>query len=494
MQAHRIVIIVILNMVLAACMLGPNFKSPPPPEIKRYTSSPLPKQTASLPTSASYGKKQHFNMGQDLPAEWWTLFHSKELNTLIDIGLDNSPTLAAAKWTLKQAQENLRAQFGLLLMPSLSGQFAGERQRFSEESLGVNSTSLFNLYNTSVNVTYPLDVFGGARRQVEAYRAQVDYQGYEMIAAYLTLTSNIATTAFTMAELQAELKATRALVAAEQRQLDIFKKQYKLGGIALTNILFQQTQVDQTRALIPPLQKNLDHARNTLAVLIGALPSEVQLPNIDLDKLNLPKDLPLSIPSLLVKQRPDVQAAEALLHVASAQIGVATANLFPQFTISGAYGWESTNLHKLFNPHTNFWSYGTQITQSIFQGGALLAERRAAIDAYQAALAQYRQTVLLAFQNVADSLRAVETDARELKILRQAELAAKKNFDLTTQQFFLGGSSYVDLLLVQQQYQQAVINRIRSQAVRYSDTVALFQALGGGWWNTNILCEVAVTV
>lgn len=494
MRLCQISIIIILNIMLASCMLGPNFKSPPPPHPERYTYSPLPKKTASLKTNKGYGKEQYFNMGQDLPAEWWTLFHSKELNTLINVGLENSPTLTAAKWTLKQSQENLRAQFGILLLPAVTGQVAGARERFSGQQFGTSSSNLFNLYNASVNVSYTLDVFGGARRQIEALRAQVDYQGYEMIAAYLALTSNIATTAFTIAELEAELKATRELVAAENKQLIILKKQYKLGGIALTNLLFQQTQVDQTRSLIPPLQKNLEQAHDALAVLVGSLPSEIKFPHIDLDQLNLPEDLPLSIPSLLVKQRPDVQAAEALLHAACAEVGVATANLFPQFTINGSYGWSASAPNKLFDPHTNFWNYGTQIAQTLFQGGALLAERRAAIDAFEAAFAQYRQTVLLAFQNVADALRAIETDARALKTLRDAELSAKKNYDLTSQQFFLGGASFLDLLIVQQQYRQAMINRIRAQALRYNDTVALFQALGGGWWNTNILSTVPVKI
>lgn len=494
MLIHRFGIFLLLNSMLCSCMVGPDFRSPPPPTPKRYTYSPLPKHTASLPGKTNYGKKQNFNMGEDLPAEWWKLFHSKELNSLIVAGIENNPTLAAAKWTLRQAQENLRAQFGLLMLPNVNTQLSGQRERFSGEQFGTSTSSLFNLYNASINVGYTLDIFGGARRQVEAYRAQVDFEGFEFIGSYLTLTSNIATTAISIAGIEAELKATRSLVAAETRQLEIFKKQFRLGAIALPDLLLQQTQIDQTRSLIPPLEKNLEQGKNALAVLIGALPSEVKLPNIVLNQLNLPKDLPLSIPSLLVKQRPDVQAAEALLHVASAQIGVATANLFPSFTITGSYGWSSSMPSHLFNPNTNFWNYGINIAQPIFQGGALLAQRRAAMDAYNVALAQYRQTVLTAFQNVADALRAIETDARELEILRDAELSSKKNYDLTNRQFFLGGTSFLTLLIVQQQYQQAVINRIRAEAIRYNDTVALFQALGGGWWNTSIFCNVPVNV
>jgi NodT family efflux transporter outer membrane factor (OMF) lipoprotein len=402
---------------------------------------------------------------------------------LIDTGIANSANLAAAQGKLVQAQETLNAQVGTLLFPAVSAQLGGQRQRFSYSTFGVGRSSIFNLFNATVNVAYTLDVFGGSRRQIEATAAQVDYQQYVFIGTYLTLTSNIATTAISVAALESQIKATRQIIRSQEDLLSIIEKQFQLGGASSENILSQQTLLAQTRALLPPLQKNLALSRHALAVLVGSLPSESQLPEIKLDQLNLPKRLPVSLPSKLVRQRPDVQAQEALLHQASAQIGVATANLFPQITLNGSYGWTSNIFNMLLSPHVKTWSYGTSITEPIFNGGALMAQRRAAIAAFDAAYAQYRQTVLQAFQNVADSLRAIQEDAHAFRAQTQAEIAASKTLALTRKQYRLGAVSYLSLLNAQVQYQQTVINRVQAQAARYNDTVALFQALGGGWWN-----------
>lgn len=474
----------LLSTVLIGCMVGPDFHSPFPPATKSYTKSSLPKKTVSMKGAGKAGKAQYFLYAQEIPAEWWTLFHSTAINQLINTGIANSPTMAAAQATLKQAQETLNAQIGSLLFPSATAQVGGQRQRFSDATIGQGQqSSLFNLFNAGVNVSYTLDLFGGSRRQIEAASAQVDFQHYQLVATYLTLTSNIVTTAVTVASLQAQIQATKQLVRAQEDQLVIIEKQLHLGGASSENVLSQQTLLAQTRALLPPLEKNLAQSRHALAVLVGSFPSEVQLPEINLDKLQLPARLPVSLPSNLVRQRPDVQAQEALLHQASAQIGVATANLFPQFTLTGNYGWEGVAPSQLLHPTALTWAYGGQLTQSLFKGGALLAQRRAAIAAFQAADAQYRQTVLLAFRNVADSLRAIQDDARAFKALKQAEIAAQRTLDLTRKQYRLGAVSYLSLLSAQTQYQQTVISRIQSQALRYNDTVALFQALGGGWWN-----------
>lgn len=463
-------------------MVGPNFHCSKPPPTQKYTSTPLPAKTTHTPDLGSAGQSQYFIHGGALPQEWWHLFHSKQLNTLILQGIANSPTLEAAEATLRQAQELLQAEFGLLLLPSANATYTGQRQRFSSSSFGSNTTSIFNLYNASVNIAYTFDIWGGARRQIEYYRANVDYERYQLIAAYLTLTSNIVTTAINIAYLEEEINATQLLFNEESKQLTLLKKQFKLGGISLQNVLTQQTQVEQTGALLPPLQKDLYQANHALAVLIGVPPSLLPPVHIDLEHLYLPKNLPVSLPSNLIRQRPDVLASEALLHEASAQIGVATANLLPQFSITGNYGWQSDHSRHLFEPANNVWTYGGQLLQPLFQGGALMAERREAIDAYNAALQQYRQTVLQALQNTADSLRAIQMDARELKDQRSAEVAAKRNFKLTSQQFYLGAVNYLSLLTAEQQYQQTLINRIQAQAARFSDTAALFEALGGGWW------------
>lgn len=478
------VVITLLSTALTGCMVGPNFHSPASPETNSYTEPPKPVKTVSAPIKGSSGRAQHFVAYADIPGQWWTLFHSPELNQLIHIGLANSPNLAAAEAALRQAQETLKAQIGESLYPAVNALLSAERQQTSSASLGTTGPpTIFSLFNASVSVSYTLDVFGGARREIEALAAQVDYQAFQLTAAYLTLTSNIAATAILAASIQAQIQATHELIRAQEGQLVIVQKQFRLGGVPGTNVLSQQTLVAQTRATLPPLLQSLAQARHSLAVLVGTLPSESQLPEIKLSKLVLPASLPISVPSLLARQRPDIRASEALLHAASAQIGVATANLYPEITLNGSYGWQGNNLNNLFSPNNLIWSYGGQLLQPLFAGGSLRAKRRAAIDAFEQTAAQYRQTVLQAFQNVADSLRALQNDALSLQAQSQAEIAARNTLMVTSQQFTLGGVSYLSLLNAQRQYQQIRISRIQAQASRFSDTVALFQALGGGWWN-----------
>ena len=483
---HNITLTV-LTIYLSACMVGPNFQIPAPPTVKRYTKAPLPIKTVSSPGVGKASHSQTFITSEEIPAQWWTLFHSTSIDQLISAGLANSPNIASAYAALKNAQETLKAQIGNTLLPAINTSGYGEKERFSFQTFGANgnllkSANVFNLYNASVNVSYTVDVFGAARREIESLRAQVDYQEFELIAVRLTLTSNIVTTAISVASYQAQINATIALIKAQSGLLTILNQQYKLGGVSQENVLIQQTLVEQTRATLPPLQKNLSLSKHALSVLIGDFPNG-PLPVLDLNTLRLPSKLPVSLPSDLVRQRPDVRAAEALIHATCAQVGVATANLFPQFTINGSDGWISTVFSTLFNNQNQVWNLIAQGTQPIFHGGALFAQRRAAIASFDQAYAQYRQTVLLAFQNVADALRAVEIDARTLQAQKRAEDAALGSLKLTRNQFRLGGVSYINLLNAQQQYQQTLISRIQAQAMRYSDTTALFQALGGGWWN-----------
>lgn len=475
-------------------MLGPNFHSPKGPQRDTYTGSSQPIKTVSIPEAGKAGKAQHFVSGRDIPGDWWTLFHSPELNKLILRGLANSPNLAAAKAALRQAQENYYAQFASTMIPNITGQASAERQRFSFAGFGSQNqtATLFNLYNVSVNSTYILDVFGGERRALEALCAQVNYQNFVLEAAYLTLTANIVTTAITTASLRAQIKATNELIQAQASVLHILEGQFQLGGASKVDVLAQQTLLDQTKATLPPLEQNLTKNLNALSVLVGSLPNENELPKFNLYKLTLPNDLPISIPSRLVRQRPDIQSAEALLHAASAQVGVATANLYPQITINGSYGYESTLIPILFTQPAKVWNITSTLVQTIFDAGALRAKRRAAIAAYEQACAQYKQTVLQAFQNVADTLRALEHDAKELKMQKQAEDSARASWRLTQQQYRLGGVNYLLLLNAERQYHLAVINRIQAEAARYNDTAALFQALGGGWWNRKVTCSCTV--
>lgn len=502
-RSLQILAIALLGGSLASCMVGPDFHTPPAPVTPGYDAKPLPLHTVKAPGNSNGSQAQHFVIGQDIPPEWWALFHSPALNALIQLGLANSPNLLAAQAALEQADEALNAQIGSL-WPSANLLLNQERVKSTAASLaGTNaggpavgsgqatansvasgsSVGLFNLYNASVNVSYVLDVFGGTRRAIESSAAQVDYQNYQLEAAYLTLTSNIVTTAITIASLQDQIEATQALIQAEEEQLIIINKQFHLGGVAGANVLTQETLVAQTRATLPPLEQNLAKSQHALAVLVGAFPSNIKIPSFNLATLCLPKHLPVSLPSALVGQRPDVQASEALLHSASAQIGVATANMLPQISLTGSYGFSGPSPGGLFSMANNFWSFGSQLLQPLFQGGALIAKRRGAIDAYKQAAAQYQETVLQAFQNVADTLRALQNDALTLQAQQQAEFAAHDSLAITQKQFKLGGVSYLSLLTAQQQYQQARINRIRAEAARFTDTAALFQALGGGWWN-----------
>ncbi|OGT36500.1 MAG: RND transporter [Gammaproteobacteria bacterium RIFCSPHIGHO2_12_FULL_37_14] len=487
MHSHQyyvqLVFIAIIFAYLSGCMVGPNFHKPPSPQANSYNETPLPSKTVRVSSIKNAGKSQAFLINMDIQENWWYLFHSRAINELIQTGLANNPSLAAAQASLKQAQEILRAQIGNTLFPAFDALADGSRQRTAAASFGGNvPSSIFNLYNVSASVSYTLDIFGGARREIESLQAQVDYQQFQVLATYLTLTANIVTTAITIASLEEQIQATHALIQAEEKQLRIMRNQFQVGGVADTNVLSQQTLVDQSRATLPPLEQSLSQSKHALSVLIGAY-TNAPLPRIKLSSLTLPKQIPVSLPSKLVRQRPDVRAAEALLHSASAQIGVATANLFPQFTLAGGIGWVAEVPSSLFQSNNKVWDFGGKVTQPLFHGGALLAQRRAAIDAYDQANEQYRLVVLQAFQNVADSLRALETGAKAFKANKAAEISAYQTLKITQQQYFVGGVSYINLLSAQQQYQQTRLPSIQAQAARYTNTAALFQALGGGWWN-----------
>jgi NodT family efflux transporter outer membrane factor (OMF) lipoprotein len=468
--------------MLIACKVGPNFRSPPLPIIRQYAENKIPVKTESSPGLG--GDAQTFVTFEDIPILWWELFHSKAINQLIRRGFANSPNVAAAAAALRVARENVNVQIGNSLWPAVDGNSSAQRQRFASSTVGNASGEpvTFNLFSATVSVSYTPDLFGGERRQIESLIAQVDSQQFQVIAAYLTLASNIVTTAITLASYEAQIEATLSLIKSQDNLYVILQKQFFLGAVSKASVLTQKTLLEQTRATLPPLQKNLSITRHALTTLIGTFPDDA-LPVIKLDEIKLPVRLPISLPSLLVRQRPDVRAAEALMHAACAQIGVATANLFPSLTLTGNYGWLSSSLSNLFSPQSNIWSIAGQLTQPLFRGGALLAQRRANIAAYQQAEAQYRQTVLTAFQNVADVLRALETDASALKAQTAAERAASEGLQLTLNQYRLGGASYIDLLNSQQLYEQTRISQIQAQAARFADTAALFQALGGGWWH-----------
>ncbi|MEN6623178.1 MAG: efflux transporter outer membrane subunit, partial [Smithella sp.] len=360
------------------------------------------------------------------------------------------------------------------------------KQKISGASFGTPDVTFdpFTLVNASVGVTYTLDLFGGTRRRIEALEAQEDYQRYILEATYMTLTANIVTTAVQEASLRAQIKATREILAAEQKRLDILKKQFELGAISKTAVLAQESELAVTASTLPALEKQLDFTRHALSVLIGQFPGKGGLPEFHLDSMHLPELLPVTLPSQLAHQRPDIRASESLLHQACAAVGVATANLYPQITLSAGYGFQSTTLGELFNGTSTVWNLGAGLLQPIFRGGELTAKKRSAVAAYDQASAQYRNVVLKAFQNVADVLRALETDARALQAQSEAYNAISATLNLIEKQYELGAVNYLALLLAQRDYQKIKINLITAQAQRYADTAALFQALGGGWWNS----------
>jgi NodT family efflux transporter outer membrane factor (OMF) lipoprotein len=387
----------------------------------------------------------------------------------------------------------LNALVGSVLYPKVDASASVTREKISGAAFGQPNArfSPFTLYNASVNVSYALDFFGGARRELEALESQVDVQRFLLEGAYLTITSNIVTTAVKEASLRAQIQSLQEIMAAQQKQFDLVELQFKLGGAARTDVLAQRTQLAQTRATLPPLEKELAQTRYLLAAFAGRLPSEsTALPEFTLEGLQLPAELPVSLPSSLVRQRPDIRATEALLHAASAQVGVATANQYPQVNLTGSFGSMATSSSTLFTSGTGVWSLGAGLLQPLFHGGALSAQRRAAVAAYDQAVAQYRAAVLQAFQNVADVLRALDSDALTLKAQADADESARDSLELTQKQFQLGAVSYLSLLNAERQYQQTRIGLIQAQAARYADTAALFQALGGGWWNRDSLATV----
>jgi NodT family efflux transporter outer membrane factor (OMF) lipoprotein len=468
--------------LLSGCAVGPDYRAPEAPATGAYTEKPQPEQTEAAQIRG--GEAQRFEVGAQISAEWWTLFGSPELDGLMRTALVSHPTLAAAQAALRQAEENLNAQYAVLY-PSVDAGVSARRQRISGASIGDPAIpgSVFNLYNASVNVSYAIDLAGGARRELEALEAGIDFQRLQLEAAHLSLTSNVATTAFREASLREQIRATRDIVDSQDRQAQLVEKQFALGALSRADVLAQRAQLAQTRANLPPLEKALAQTRNQLAVLIGKFPGEAGLPELDLSAFQLPQNLPLSLPSDLVRQRPDIRSAEAILHQTNARIGVAQALMFPQLTLSGSYGVASTSPSSLFERSNLIWNIGANLLQPIFHAGQLQARKRGAVAAYDQAFAQYQLTVLGAFQNVADVLFALEFDAVALKAQAEAEAAARESLEMTRKQLQFGSANYLALYNAQRQYEQAKIGLVQAQAARYADTAALFQALGGGWWS-----------
>jgi NodT family efflux transporter outer membrane factor (OMF) lipoprotein len=469
--------------LVASCAVGPNFHRPAAPAVDGYTPEPLASRTAKA--NVAGGQAQRFVQGMDIPGQWWRLFHSEPLNRLVEEAIRNNPSVEAAQQGLRVARENVAAQKGSFY-PSVAASFTPSRNKTATGALSPASASgnpYYSLYTSQLSISYVPDVFGLNRRTLESLKAQADVQRFQVEATYLTLTTNVVAAAIQEASLRGQIAATQEIIKAETEALQILRRQLELGQVAGADVAAQEAVLAQAEATLPPLQKQLAQQRNLLAALTGHFPSEEVPAKFNLADIQLPNDLPVSLPVKLIEQRPDVRMAEEQLHSASAEIGVAVANLLPSLTLSGVGGNQSNQLAQLFGRGTGYWTLAATAAQQIFDAGTLLHKFKGTQGAYDQAAALYRSTVITAFQNVADSLRALQSDANALAAAVAAEHAAATSLNITRKQLDLGQVAYLLLLQVEQTYETAVISLVQTRANRYADTAALFQAVGGGWWN-----------
>lgn len=471
----------IVMAALAACG-GEPVRPPDVPITDQYTATPLAAQTASADVAG--GQAQQFAPGKDIPAQWWTLFRSPALDRLVRDALEGSPTLAKAGARLRQAQEDLNARAGTEY-PRVDAKLSANRVDVKPQSLGVQALPVampLNLYLASVSVSYTLDLFGSTRRELDALRAGTDYQRYELEAARLMLAGNVVTAAIREAELRERIADTEEMIALQSRQLGVTERLEQIGAAARADVVVQRLELAQSRAALPELRRQLEQLRHRLAVYTGRPPGAAGVPEFRLSELQLPSELPLSLPSELARQRPDVRAAEALLVQAAARVGVATANLYPQITLTATGGSLASSGGDLFAGGTGFYLLGASLAQPIFHGDELQAKRRSAVAAYEQAGAAYREAVLQGFQNVADTLRALESDALKLRERADAAAQARSYHDIVSARYEAGGVSFLALLDAQRKLRGARIEQTQAIADRYADSAALLQALGGGWW------------
>jgi NodT family efflux transporter outer membrane factor (OMF) lipoprotein len=490
-------------LLLCGCAVGPDFLRPAAPDDAGFAPKPLPAITVSAP--AYGGAAQRFTSGQDVPFDWWTKFQSPQLNKLVEKALRANPTIEAAKATLLQAQELVYAQQGYFF-PTVGASYNGQRQKLAGNVSGTsapgvqaNGTAIlatqdlpssphnvplfFNFHTIELTVGYTPDVFGSNRRQVESLAALADNERFELEAAYITLASNVVAAAIQEVSTRSQIAATKEIIEFDKKALEILRNQQKFGQAMGIDAAAQEAALAAIEQTLPPLKKQLEVTRDLIRALVGNLPNQGVEETFQLSSLHLPEDLPISLPSKIVEQRPDVRAAEEQMRSANALVGVAIAARLPQFALTGTYGGTATLINQLIFPGAGFWTLTGNVVQTLFDAGTLLHKQRAADEALIQAAAQYRSTVITAFQNVADTLHALVSDADSLKAAVAAEHAAKVTLDLTQNQQRVGYVNYLTLLTAEMAYQTALINLVQAQATRFGDTAALFQALGGGWWN-----------
>jgi NodT family efflux transporter outer membrane factor (OMF) lipoprotein len=504
MKLIRLSLLVAASALAASCAVGPRYHRPQPPADAGYAPTPLPQSSASAAIHG--GEAQHLIDGRDVPFEWWELFKSSALNALVERAFRANPTIAAAQAALVQAQELVYAQQGYFF-PTLGANYSFARTKIAgnftvDDSPGTQGDGhnlnpplldlknsphtaplIYNYHTAEFTVGFVPDVFGANWRQMESLAAQRDAQRFALEATYITLASNVVAAAIQEASLRAQIAATQQIIAADEKSLQILRDQLRLGFAMRIDVAAQETALAQAKATLPPLEEQFEQTRDLIRALVGNLPNQDVSETFELDALQLPPELPLSLPARIIEQRPDVRAAEAQLHAANAQLGVAVAAMLPQLSITGAYGGNADEFAWMFRHGGPFWNLVGNVTQPVFEGGTLLHRKRAANEALKQAAAQYQSSVLTAYQNVADTLHASLSDADALAANVRAEDAAKVTYDLTRRQMEVGYVNYLTLLNAEAAYNQALLARVQAQATRFGDTVALFQALGGGWWN-----------
>lgn len=480
MSAQNRALLVTL-LLLGGCAVGPDYQNPTPPALERYGI-----ETDPILTAPAEGVAQHFTLGGKIVTDWWRLFKSPKLDALINDAMAHNPSIAAADASLRRSQNNLRAGYGIFY-PQIEGDAEALRQRYSGAKLGERApASVFNLFTLGASVSYALDVFGGERRLVEQLGAERDVSEANREAVYLTLWTNIVNGVIASSAYRAEIDATLALIRSMREQIDLTGDQVTAGTAPYSALLALRQQLGALQASLPPLEQLKSHSDMLLATLSGHNPSEWTPPPIRLEELNLPADLPVSLPAELVAQRPDLKAASAVAHDASANIGVATAALLPSFSLTGTIGGNASQTSQLLAKQAQFWSFGAGAVVPIFNGFTLWYQRKAALDAYDQAMALYRQTLLAAILQVGDCLHALDHDADALQAEGLARASADESLQLIDANFQAGLVNQLAMLNAQSQRNQIEIVRLQLVALRYQDTVALFAALGGGWWHEDL--------
>jgi NodT family efflux transporter outer membrane factor (OMF) lipoprotein len=465
-------------LLLGGCTSGPDFVRPAAPRAQQYTDS-APAATAGVARTGAPDGAQRIMFGADVAPDWWNLFRSDALDELLGQAMAGSPTLAAAQNTLARAQELTAAAAGARY-PRVDLTGGAGRQKYGKEFLGpLTAPPPFTYFAGGAVVNYTFDTAGGIARSIEERRALFEYQRQELRAAHLALCGNVVSQAIAIASASERIRAINALLEEDKRNRGLVQTSFDAGNTTRVDVLLADSQLANDVTLLPPAAQDLAIAHHALAVLVGRAPGEWSPPELDFGKLTLPGTLPVSLPSELVRQRPDILAAEAELHAATAQVGVATANLYPHITLTGSVGQQALTLGTLFASGNGVWTLTSGLTAPIFDGGTLRAERRADIDAMQASAANYEETVLQGLRQVADVLTGIDQDAELLAAETHAVDAAQASLNLARESYRAGNVGVLQVLDAERAYSRARLDYVRVQAQRYADTAQLFLALGG---------------